>query len=248
MDSDLQSTTRRSSYSIQGVRGSSHSKFSTHYPCSFFTAIGEDVFQHQSPDTPKKYPAAPPRAASKAPFRFPTTRTVLNARPDAALGNPLRPLIRWPQESGLGIDECKTRSAGLTGEEIDKLPRLAQTLEASWTFTATLDTSSQCGPEWQINRTSGGIPHFPLSAEHLFDLAPINTVGTTPLGWRTTYLATGGAQPLTDEEHHDQVVQLLRRYEDWSRNRGVPWWRAERWKFSGGGDCPDLSQPAQDGR
>lgn len=131
-------------------------------------------------------------------------------------------------DGGLGIGECKTRAAGLTTEEIDKLAKLAETLGASWTFTATLDSSSQCGPEWRINPTKGRIPHFALTAEHLFDLAPINTVGTTPLGWRTTYLATGGDQPLTDDEHHDQVIQWLRRYADWNRNRGVPWWRAEQ--------------------
>jgi hypothetical protein len=130
-------------------------------------------------------------------------------------------------DGGLGVGECKTRAAGLTSEETEKLGRLADVVEASWTFTATLDRSSACGPQWRVSPSGGRIPHFSLTAEHLFDLAPINTVGSNPLGWRTTYMATGGHEPTSEEEHHAQVVAMLRRYEEWSRVRDLPWWRTE---------------------
>jgi hypothetical protein len=127
----------------------------------------------------------------------------------------------------VGIGECKTRAAGLTASEVGKLGRLAEAAGASWTFTATLDRASACGPIWHDSPTGGRIPHYALTTEHLYDVAPVNAFGADPFAWRNSYMKLGGTQALSDEEHDAEVVALLRRLDTWQRTRGIPWWRAE---------------------
>jgi hypothetical protein len=131
-------------------------------------------------------------------------------------------------DGSLGAGECKTRAAGLVPSEVKKLNLLAEAIGASWTFTATLDRAAACGPLWRESPTAGRIPHYALTAEHLYDISPINILGGQPLGWRTSYVKLGGTQPLPDDEHHAGVVTLLRQLPSWRRSQGVPWWRMEK--------------------
>jgi hypothetical protein len=127
----------------------------------------------------------------------------------------------------VGVGECKTRAAGLIEEEVEKLRALAEAVDASWTFTATLDRSSACGPLWRSSPTGGRIPHFALTAEHLLDVTPRNVLGTEPMAWRDSYLKPDGAEPQSDDEHDAEVVKLLHGLDSWYRTRDIPWWRAE---------------------
>jgi hypothetical protein len=127
----------------------------------------------------------------------------------------------------VGVGECKTRAAGLIVEEVNKLRALAEAVDAAWTFTATLDRASACGPLWHDSPTAGRVPHYALTAEHLYDLAPVNALGTEPLAWRNSYTKLGGKEPLSEAEHNAEVVALLHRLDSWRRTRGVPWWRTE---------------------
>jgi hypothetical protein len=129
-------------------------------------------------------------------------------------------------DGGLGVGECKSRAGGLTEDEVAKLGQLAEAVNASWTFTATMDRSSACGPLWRQNPTGGSRPHYALTAEHLFDSTPLNALGSEPLGWRTSYRKPSG-ELLADEEHAAEIVEGLRRLDRWRRSRGVPWWRVE---------------------
>jgi hypothetical protein len=131
-------------------------------------------------------------------------------------------------DGAVGVGECKTRAAGLVPGEIAKLRLLAEALAASWTFTATLDRSSACGPLWHDNPTAGRVPHYALTAEHLYHVTPVNVLGADPLAWRATYTTFGGTQPLTDDEHNAEVVALLKQLSSWRRTAGVPWWRTEQ--------------------
>lgn len=127
----------------------------------------------------------------------------------------------------VGVGECKTRAAGLIVDEVRKLRVLAEAVGASWTFTATLDRASACGPLWHDSPTAGRVPHYALTAEHLYDVTPAYPLGTEPLAWRSSYTKWGGTEPLPDDEHDADVVALLRRLDSWRRTRAVPWWRTE---------------------
>ena len=130
-------------------------------------------------------------------------------------------------DGGVGVGECKTRAGGLTVDEVKKLGALADAVDASWTFTATLDRASACGPLWHDSPTTGRVPHYALAAEHLYDVGPINALGAEPLAWRDSYRRSGGQEPLSDDEHDAEVIALLRRLDWWRRTRGIPWWRTE---------------------
>ena len=118
-------------------------------------------------------------------------------------------------DGGVGVGECKTAAAGLTDGELGKLARLADALQASWTFTATLDRAATCGPLWRTNPTAGRLPHCALTAEHLYDPVPINVLGTDPLAWRTSYLGIGGSREISDQQHLSDFVARLRDWEMW---------------------------------
>jgi hypothetical protein len=105
----------------------------------------------------------------------------------------------------VGVGECKTRAAGLTGDEMEKLRTIAEATEASWTFTATLDRASACGSLWHDSPTSGRVPHYALTAEHLYDIVPVNAVGTEPLAWRNTFTKLDGSKSQSDDEHNSEV-------------------------------------------
>jgi hypothetical protein len=125
-----------------------------------------------------------------------------------------------------GVGECKSRALGLVDEEIEKLGSLAGALGASWTFTATLDPSAACGTQWRRNPTNGRIPHFALTAEHLFDPVPMSTLGGPhPLGWRETYVAVGGRDPVSNDERRKGFIADVRRWDEWHRKRNLPIWR-----------------------
>lgn len=109
----------------------------------------------------------------------------------------------------VGVGECKTAARGLTEVELDKLARIADASSASWTFTATLDRASACGPLWRTNPTAGRLPHYALTAEHLYDPFPINTLGTDPLAWRTSYLAVGAKTEISDEQHLSTLLRCF---------------------------------------
>jgi hypothetical protein len=127
-----------------------------------------------------------------------------------------------------GIGECKTRAPGLVDEEVEKLGVLADALGASWTFTATLDSSAACGTAWRRNPTKGRIPHFALTAEHLFDPAPMSTLGGPhPLAWRDTYVAVGGRDPVSDDERRKSFIADVRRWDEWHQKRNLPIWRQD---------------------
>jgi len=131
-------------------------------------------------------------------------------------------------DGGVGVGECKTAAAGLTDGELGKLARLADALQASWTFTATLDRAATCGPLWRTNPTAGRLPHYALTAEHLYDPVPINVLGTDPLAWRTSYLGIGGSREISDQQHLSDFVARLRDWEMWQRTRTLPSWRSEQ--------------------
>jgi hypothetical protein len=124
-----------------------------------------------------------------------------------------------------GVGECKMRANGLIDDEVAKLGRLAETMNASWTFTATLDRAALCGPTWRASPTDGRVPHFALTAEHLYEPLPTNILGTDPLVWRDSYRALGGGEPITDEQHKSEFVASIRHMDEWYRLRTMPAWR-----------------------
>jgi hypothetical protein len=67
------------------------------------------------------------------------------------------------------IAEYKRTAAGLVPAETDKLKRLANDLDASWTCLATLDWATNCGTAWQTAEQSlPDRPCFVLTGETLF--------------------------------------------------------------------------------
>jgi hypothetical protein len=126
----------------------------------------------------------------------------------------------------LGVGECKARANGLVEEEVAKLARLSEALHASWTFTATLDRAATCGPLWRVNPNGDRAPHFALTAEHLYDSLPIAVLGTDPLSWRTSYNSLRARGAISDEQHKDEFVAVVRDMDEWRRKRTLPAWRA----------------------
>jgi hypothetical protein len=116
----------------------------------------------------------------------------------------------------LGVGECKIRANGLIEHEVTKLGRLADVLKASWTFTATLDRAAACGPTWRISPTDGRVPHYALTAEHLYEALPVNILGTDPLSWRDSYHSLGGGG-ISDDQHKSDFVASVRNMDEWRR-------------------------------
>jgi hypothetical protein len=129
------------------------------------------------------------------------------------------------RDGRIGIGECKTRAAGLTTSELEKLATLADVLDASWTFVATLDRAATCGEVWRSAPTSN-VPHFALTAEHLYELAPFNSLSNEPFAWRTSYVGRNSKGAASDDQHYSEMVDALRRLESSRNQRNVPWWRA----------------------
>jgi hypothetical protein len=125
----------------------------------------------------------------------------------------------------VGVGECKASGGGLLPAEMEKLDRLATALDASWTFTATVDRSAACGALWRTSPTGGRLPHYALTAEHLYDFIPMNVPGTEPLSWRESYLSLGSRDPMSDEAHRQEFVAVLRRMEENRDTWQLPWWR-----------------------
>jgi hypothetical protein len=126
----------------------------------------------------------------------------------------------------VGVGECKVRANGLVEEEVAKLARLSDALSASWTFTATLDRAAACGPLWRVNPNGERVPHFALTAEHLYDSLPIAALGTDPLSWRTSYNSLGAHGAISDEQHQSEFVATVRDMDEWRLKRQLPAWRA----------------------
>ena len=115
-----------------------------------------------------------------------------------------------------GVGECKSRAAASSARNRRELGRLAQALGASWTFTATLDRSAVCGPEWRTSPTNGGIPHFALTAEHLYDAAPTSFLGARdPLESHETFVSFGGRDPLSDDDQRKVFRGNTKAWEEW---------------------------------
>jgi hypothetical protein len=126
-----------------------------------------------------------------------------------------------------GVGECKASAAGLVQDEVVKLARLADALNASWTFTATLDRASECGALWHASPTDGRIPHFALTAEHLYDAYPINVIGANPLNWRTSYMDVGGRGGISDEQHRANFIAVLHGWENAHKSRTLSSWQSD---------------------
>ena len=130
------------------------------------------------------------------------------------------------RNNGLILGECKARARGLNQEELDKLWAAADLVRARATFAATLDRAASCGPEWQVQSSPKGRPHFALTAEHLFDLDCAGPTGAEDFfEWRDDYPPGLGSDPqdreeLVDKEFNDYVERTGTDYEQWHR---APW-------------------------
>lgn len=127
-------------------------------------------------------------------------------------------------DGGLGVGECKSRAAGLTREELDKLGDLADQTSATWTFTATLDSSAECGPLWRSSPTGGRLPHYSLTAEHLLDPVPVNVLGSKPLEWRSEFVSHGSGE-VSAEDHLRRTTSMIREFPRREARRRRPWRR-----------------------
>ncbi|WP_370026324.1 hypothetical protein [Planotetraspora sp. GP83] len=129
-------------------------------------------------------------------------------------------------DGGIAIGECKTRAAGLVEEELAKLAALADRLDASWTFVATLDPSSACDSNWRINPNGDKRPHFALTAEHLYDAQPVAILGgRNPLEWRDSFSNFTGQEKISPDEHKKIFAKNLVSQLNWQRSAALPWWR-----------------------
>lgn len=130
------------------------------------------------------------------------------------------------RNSGLILGECKARARGLNQEELDKLWAAADLVGARATFAATFDRAAICEPEWRVQSSPNGRPHFALTAEHLFDLdcgGPV--AGEDFFDWRDDYPPGPGPAPqdreaLLDKTFNDYVERTGTDYEQQFR---APW-------------------------
>ena len=124
----------------------------------------------------------------------------------------------------VGIGECKTRAAGLTDQELRKLTELADRLEAAFTFVATLDRSSECGPTWRQD-PGGTRPHFALTAEHLLEISPANVMSNDPFGWRISFSTSMGNGDDTPQGHDARAAAAIKEIDAWERRGRTPWFQ-----------------------
>jgi hypothetical protein len=123
------------------------------------------------------------------------------------------------------VGECKTTALGLNQAELDKLWKLAESVDAAATFVATLDSSQACGELWKKTDGWNGRPHFALTAEHLYDLDGMQLYGTDPFAWRTEYYQMGQAGATGDSLRTAFETYLRRSTEntDADQPRRAPW-------------------------
>ncbi|MCF7552258.1 hypothetical protein [Pseudonocardia sp. WMMC193] len=128
-------------------------------------------------------------------------------------------------DGGLVVGECKTRAGGLTEDELAKLWRVCDALDASASFVATLDSSAKCNEIWRT-RSVTGRPHFALTAEHLYEFTPVNAVGDKPLEWREHYRPYGAkSREANEAEIVEEFAKHLGNMSSWQDTFRLPGWR-----------------------
>lgn len=124
------------------------------------------------------------------------------------------------------IGECKTKSSGLLQSDLDKLAIFGNHVPLAATFVAAMDLSEECGEIWKVNEVIEGVPHFSLTAEHLYELFPKRFYGESALGWRTSYQRFGRN---IDAQESDSIFDsyIAKVVEDGSLFRRASWVRSE---------------------
>ncbi len=84
----------------------------------------------------------------------------------------------------LVLGECKRRPAGLTDSELADFDEFAARIGAAWSFVATPQPASECGPIWRAAERGLPTPRFALTGEQLLDSPVFWSLGTNPLVWR----------------------------------------------------------------
>jgi hypothetical protein len=99
-------------------------------------------------------------------------------------------------------------------------------LPAALRDDAVPDRAASCGPEWQVQSSPNGRPHFALTAEHLFDLDCAGpTAAEDFFEWRDDYPPgpdpdPQGPEQMVDKEFNDYVERTGADYAQWYR---APW-------------------------
>ncbi|MDL5156040.1 hypothetical protein [Actinomycetospora termitidis] len=121
------------------------------------------------------------------------------------------------EAGSFGIAECKNSASGMTEGELEKLWRLGELLDCSFTVASTLSPSRDCDLEqWQRENPSGRT-HFALTREHLLDPHPIDTDSRSAFDWRATFV--GGLNEEVDQSEHERNFKtLVRSMTSWERS------------------------------
>jgi hypothetical protein len=76
-------------------------------------------------------------------------------------------------DGSCAVGEYKRSGNGLNDNELAKLERLAEAVDADWTFTATHDFARDCPDLWRkCQREPPGRPHFSITGDHLYRSRP----------------------------------------------------------------------------
>ena len=127
------------------------------------------------------------------------------------------------------VGECKAAARGLAQTNLDNLWDIAEKVGASATFTATLDRAENCGDVWKVAvDPQRGRPHFGLTAEHLFELAPMGPIPQIEhdfFDWREDYVGFPFGNEGDGEAslHREFADYLLRAGTEIGHDRLAPW-------------------------
>lgn len=122
--------------------------------------------------------------------------------------------------------EVKRRGAGLTKDDIAKLDRISDALEAPWSFVATPDFAADCPQLWNEAVTHTDRPRFALTGEHLFSqIVTGYGSGEDPFGHDGPFQAKAGTvedelrlalEGRRDMRHREQIPgRLLPENDEW---------------------------------
>jgi hypothetical protein len=97
--------------------------------------------------------------------------------------------------------ECKRREAGLNAEELQKLDRLVERLDAPWSFIATTDWAAECRAIWpeSVRYAPDPRPRIALTADQLLRDHVASYLGVNPFAW----------EPLDADARADQHTQFV---------------------------------------
>jgi hypothetical protein len=88
-------------------------------------------------------------------------------------------------DGALVVGECKRRGAGLRDRDLENLDRVAQRLDARWSFIATSSWAADCPDIWREaeRRLPDPQPRYVLTAEHLLQLDLLRPAGVDIYAW-----------------------------------------------------------------